>query len=242
MGGAGYRTLTPPGGREPGGQARYNRDMLIRGLIVLLLVLNLGVALWWMLHAPPSAQAQTEPLAGVARLQLVSEAPLVPDPAPVEQCVAFGPFPDAATADAARARLAPQVVHGALHSRYAGAPLGWRVLLPPFATPAAAGAVAEAVREAGFEDYYVIRGGAEANALALGQFRGESSARERAKKLIAAGFPAHVEPVGAGPAEHWLEIAAAAGFDPARAQALVGAERLEPVDCRRFGGLPDPQP
>jgi hypothetical protein len=218
--------------------------MLIRGLIVLLLVLNRGVALWWALHAPPSTAPSTTPVAGVASLQLVSEAQgdadiaqATPAPSAVAgHCVGFGPFADAAGAEAARARLAPQVIHAVVHRRHAGSPRSWRVFLPPFASAGEVDAVARRILAAGFKDYYVIRDGEDANALALGLFRSEDSARARAQVLIAAGFPAQVEPVGAGPAEHWLEVAADAGFDPASAQALVAAARTEPVDCRRFDG------
>lgn len=56
--------------------------MLARSLIVLLVVLNLGVAAWWMARdeAAPAAPA-AEPPAGVARLQLLGEV------APVEDVV-----------------------------------------------------------------------------------------------------------------------------------------------------------
>lgn len=47
--------------------------MLIRALIVLLLVLNLGVAAWWLWSAPPSAGPSVALPANVARLQLVRE-------------------------------------------------------------------------------------------------------------------------------------------------------------------------
>ncbi|MGH8025474.1 MAG: SPOR domain-containing protein, partial [Pseudoxanthomonas sp.] len=61
--------------------------MLIRALIVLLIVLNVGVAAWWISRPealPPALPAQP---AGVARLQLLSEsgktaAALPPAPAP----------------------------------------------------------------------------------------------------------------------------------------------------------------
>ncbi|HEU4774522.1 MAG TPA: SPOR domain-containing protein [Lysobacter sp.] len=218
--------------------------MLIRGLIVLLLVLNLGVALWWALHAPPSTAPSTGPVAGVASLQLVSEvqgdadiAQVAPAAsAVVEQCVGFGPFADAAGAEAARARLDPQVIHAVVHRRHTGSPRNWRVFLPPLANAAEVDVVARRILAAGFKDYYVIRDGKDANALALGLFRSEDSARARAQALVAAGFAAQVEPVGAGPAGHWLEVAADAGFDRAGAQALVAAARTEPVDCRRFDG------
>lgn len=47
--------------------------MLIRALIVLLLMLNLGVAAWWHWSAPASTTASVEVPSHVARLQLVRE-------------------------------------------------------------------------------------------------------------------------------------------------------------------------
>ena len=48
--------------------------MLARALIVLLVVLNLGVAAWWMARDEPAhAVTAVDPLAGVARLQLLRE-------------------------------------------------------------------------------------------------------------------------------------------------------------------------
>ncbi len=49
--------------------------MLTRALIVLLLVLNLGVAAWWWLAPTPAAEPPPAHPAGVPRLQLLSEAP-----------------------------------------------------------------------------------------------------------------------------------------------------------------------
>lgn len=47
--------------------------MLIRALIVLLLVLNLGVAAWWLWSTPTSPGSTVELPSNVARLQLVRE-------------------------------------------------------------------------------------------------------------------------------------------------------------------------
>jgi len=62
--------------------------MLARALIVLLVVLNLGVAAWWMARdeAAPAA-ATVEPPAGVVRLQLLRETARV-EPAPRPATVA----------------------------------------------------------------------------------------------------------------------------------------------------------
>lgn len=111
--------------------------MLVRALIVLFAVLNLGVATWWIAHAPPSAPASVPPPASVARLQLVGEnakrtrpapkpeattasnaappisptPPAVADiaPPPVQQCFAFGPFATKDAGIAAAAKLKPLV-------------------------------------------------------------------------------------------------------------------------------------
>lgn len=51
--------------------------MFARALIVLLLVLNVGVALWWLARpeVPASAQPEPDTLVGVARLQLADASP-----------------------------------------------------------------------------------------------------------------------------------------------------------------------
>jgi len=45
--------------------------MLTRALIVVLAILNVGVALWWMLRGEPVPTPPAEPPTGVARLQLL---------------------------------------------------------------------------------------------------------------------------------------------------------------------------
>jgi hypothetical protein len=56
--------------------------MLIRALIVLLLVLNLGVAAWWISRPPAQAPALPGQPAGVARLQLLGESQATARPVP----------------------------------------------------------------------------------------------------------------------------------------------------------------
>ena len=225
--------------------------MLIRALIVVLFVLNLGVGLWWATRPPPQDTASATAPFGVARLQLVGEAgvaeasslsgivaakpdarPAAPaSPAALIQCVSFGPFANASAAAAARQRLAPRAQRITTREAFAGPARGWSVSLPPHASLAAVEATAQRVAAAGFGDYFIVRDGPEANSLALGRYSGEASARRRVTALVAAGFPAQAEPIGVGPVSYWLDVAAADGFDLADAQALAAAPERHPLDC-----------
>lgn len=57
--------------------------MLVRALLVLLLVLNVGVAAWWLVRDRAPTPVPVEPSPGAARLQLVGEAALEAPAAPV---------------------------------------------------------------------------------------------------------------------------------------------------------------
>jgi hypothetical protein len=234
--------------------------MLVRALIVLLLVLNLGVAAWWVTRAPTPPPEPVEPPLGVARLQLLDEArprssaaaasapattvptdaaaaPLAPDfaalPSP-QQCFAFGPFASRTTADAALAKLRPQVQSASVREEIAPTAVrGWRVFLPPLASLAEAQVAAQRIAAAGFDDFLVVREGAEANSVALGRYRNQEGARKRAEALIAEGFPARTAALGEDGAAKvaWLEVIADEAFAPARAQAQIGAPQRRPLDC-----------
>jgi hypothetical protein len=226
--------------------------MFMRALIVLLLVLNVGVAAWWATRAPPQPPAIAQP-EGAARLRLLREVPPRARPKPgvpvappaiaattmpaaavaaAPQCFSFGPYADAAAASAARQRLQPLVQR--IASRTQAAPVrGWRVFLPRQPTPDAAQAMAQRIAAAGFSDYLVLREGVDANTIALGRYGSEGAARDRVATLVAAGFPVRAEPLPLGSATTWLDIAAAAGFDAAHAQAVASASRRESLDCAR---------
>ena len=224
--------------------------MLARALLVLLITLNVGAALWWIAHDAALATVEAAPPPGVARLQLVSErqaAPATaaaqtsaPAPAPATataaaaaQCFSLGPFATRAAADTALARLQPLVQRAAVRTPVAQASArGWRVFLPAFATLEEAESTAARITAAGFDDLMVVREGAEARSVALGRYRNEEGARNRAQALTTAGFAPRVEPLDApadGPV--WLEVRADAAVAPARAQAVAGAAQQRELDC-----------
>ena len=237
--------------------------MLARALIVLLVVLNIGVATWWATRGDaPTITTAAVPLDGVERLQLLREVsrrsvtkPSAPPPAtpsqspataaaasiepvaaaaPVsEQCYSLGPFADAAAAEAARKRLQPRASR--LHVRQAASVQArdWRVWLPPLADRAAAQAVASRISAAGFDDYYIVAAGDEANSIALGRYRSEESARRHEAALHASGFAeVRAEALGpALPAQTWVDVAVTTPFDAAERSAL-GSAGVESVDCK----------
>ena len=239
---------------EPAGRlVAYNAAMLPRALIVLLLVLNLGVATWWATRPSPPPPVLLQP-PGIARLQLLEEAPkratvrpaavmpvvtkapeVAAKPPVPTQCFSFGPFADAAAAATARARLQPMVTRVAMREQPTSPARGWRVQMPPLASPEAAQAMAQRIAAAGFGDFLIVRDGNEANAIALGRYGSEDSARRRAAALVAAGFDARAEPLGGNAkSTTWLDVLATTGFNAAAAQAMAAAPQQRSLDCARL--------
>ncbi len=248
--------------------------MLLRSLVILLLILNLGVITWWATRGAPEVVAPVVLPDDVPRLQLAGEAapalvnattaaandvdaatsiapslapgndaaaPLAPAaplaaaapvlaPADPPQCHALGPFADAAVRNAAQARLSGVVVRAATRD-VREVPRGWRVWMRPLPDRSAANAMVARLVAAGFNDYYVIADGDEANGIALGRFGNEAGANSRAGALRAAGFEAQAEPLGNALVRYWLDVMAAEGSSGEALRALVSAPRIEPRDC-----------
>jgi hypothetical protein len=221
--------------------------MLIRALIVMLLVLNLGVAAWWITRPAPEPPLPPELPAGVARLQLVDEpqaraAPanangaanaIVAAPAePPQACFSLGPFTEAAAANAALEQLRPRIVRSKLREVPGVSTSGYRIVLPPAATREEAQANAQRIGAAGFSDFLIINNGEEINSIALGRYRSRESAERRLSALQAAGFPAQMLPAGrAPPSKWWLDVGAAATADPAGWAAQTGGAAPQSLDC-----------
>jgi hypothetical protein len=239
--------------------------MFARALVVLLLMLNLGVAAWWALRPAPDAPAEYQPPEGAVRLQLLHEvpararpqavakpaAPAVPpapdanpqqatatptaEPAEQARCFSFGPFADATTLDAARTQLSSLGATRANAREVTTAARGWRVFLPAQADRAAAEVMADRIRAAGFGDYLIVPAGDDANSIALGRYGSERGARQREAALRAAGFEAQVQPIGDAATRLWLDVAAGPAFDAAAARRASGAAQANPLDCAALG-------
>lgn len=217
--------------------------MLLRASILIVLVLNLGVAAWWWAGGEaPGAQPEAVVEAG-PRLRLVSETMPAPPPAdavlpgataaagPAARCVRVGPFEDAAARDAVRARL--EALADRVLPREIPAPggRGWRVILPPLASREQATATAERLRAAGVNDLYVLNQGPEANAIALGRYRNEDAARRREADLRGRGFAVRTEPLDGGQAQWWLDARLRPGSDPV---AFAAPGDVRELDCARL--------
>jgi septal ring-binding cell division protein DamX len=169
--------------------------MLLRATIVLLCVLNLGAAAWWVLHAPLPASAVPSAPPGAARLRLAAEAGMAASRtvAPAREATppARATTVPAVAAPPASTASAPMSSAGAAACEGGAGPAdGWRVYLPRLPSPEAAAAVAKRIGESGFSDYLVVRDGDDANTIALGRYGTEDAAQRRAASLRAAGFPA----------------------------------------------------
>lgn len=213
--------------------------MLIRAVIVLLLVLNIGVATWWLTRASPEPAAIAAP-SSAPPLQLVDGSRPLPTAAAVpapeaslpspDLCISFGPFASAEAAAEARRRVRPLLERERVREIAAGPNRGWKVWLPTYPSVEEVEAVSARVAAAGFSDRFVVREGPDANSLALGRFASEAPARQHAAALVAAGFPARAEPIGTGRVSHWLDVAVHPESAP-RLRPLAAAREAREFDC-----------
>lgn len=227
--------------------------MILRALIVLLVVINLGVVAWWGTRAPPVPPPPIDAPVGVPRLQLLREVPRAPVPratvdAPVAtatatataptQCFSFGPYPTPAALRRAHARVQAQVLRARVREVRSGRASGWRVFTPPLPTRTEAQALVERMRAAGIEDLLVMSDGSDANGIALGRYGSEEAARRRVSALQAAGFAAQLAPLGDAVTQGWLDVAASAAFDSARVAQDIAAAQVQRLDCTALAATP----
>ena len=223
--------------------------MLTRALIVLLLVLNLGVAAWWIVRPEPPAPEFSPAVGGAALLQLVDEPVARADSADAGQgpgpttaaaatCHRLGPFADATAGAEAVAALEPEVATARLRREWPGPPENWRVVLPAESIEAGTEAAGR-VAEAGFDDYYVMREGVDAGVVALGMYRDRARAEVRATDLREAGFTVRVEPFGGGEAEYWVDAMVPPGYDAGAAGERLGVAQVLEDGCAADEVEPD---
>ena len=226
---------------------RYTAAMLMRSLIVLLVMLNLGVALWQVFAAPalPVPRPVTLP-AGTPGLQVVGETAARPPttaqrdadaaPAPLAapviagsgQCVAFGPVGTTPTAQALSGlavgtpRSTPRPAEPA--------PRAWRVVSPPQADAEAAKALQQRLIAAGFTDQILLSQGEEAHTIALGRFGQRANAERHQAALQAKGFATQVQPADTV-VEPSIAFELAVGVTSDQVRHRLQLLRASPIDC-----------
>ncbi len=229
--------------------------MLTRALIVLLSVLNLGVAAWWITRPEPVPAPLPELPSGIARLELV-EGDARPAPAPTQlqaaepetadavvasppadpttpmQCQSLGPYQQRQQAVSGQRQLQARQLQVRLREIPAAGASAYRVMLPPAESREQAQQLAAKIGAAGFSDYLIVPNGNDINGIALGLYRSRDSALKRQAALLAAGFDAQVQPMGEfKPADFWLDVRGPANQSTAQWQSWAGAAGMDSLDC-----------
>lgn len=217
--------------------------MILRGLVVLLVCLNLGVAAWWIVQRDPAPSLPPPMDAGVGGLVLLGEAEALPSADQVEvgavpvpmpdapACLSLGPFSTPAELRAAMAALTPGVARIQFREVAATELRGYRVYLPASGSREAALATARRLAGRGVRDYYVVTAGEQENTVSLGLFRDLANAEKRRDELGALGFQAVLEPRTEDGSQWWIDLAAEAGFDWRSLLPRATGIEARPVAC-----------
>jgi hypothetical protein len=217
--------------------------MILRSIVVLLVCLNLGVGLWWVLRSDPVPEPPPALEVGTGSLVLLGEAELpppsdaaevgaVPVPLPdTPACHSLGPFATPAELRVAMNVLTPGVSRIQFREVPATQLRGYRVYLPAAGSREAALATARQLAARGVRDYYVVTAGAQENTVSLGLFRDLGNAEKRRDELSAQGFQAVLEPRTEDAAQWWIDYAAEPGFDWRTLLPDRSDIDTRPVDC-----------
>ena len=199
--------------------------MLLRALIVLLLCMNLGVAVWWAAHreAPVVPAAASDP--GVSSLVLLSESErqpvadsaemsAAPEPLSADAaCLSLGPFSTPADLRQAMNALLPQVERIQFREVDAVSLRGYRVFLPAAGSREQALATARALSARGVSDYYVVTAGDQQNTVSLGIYHDLATATQRHDTVAALGYNPSIEARTEQVPQWWIDLAAPPTFD-----------------------------
>lgn len=177
--------------------------MLVRIVVLLLLVLNIGALAWIAsTYRDEPNVTHTENTNGVPTLVLLSErdaigplsevaqAPAVPTAD--DACVSIGPFSNRSAVRSAISALTPLTRRIQFREGKLERSRGWWVFLPTYPDRDKAFASARELSERGVKDYYVITAGDHQNTVSLGLFRDRDNAGKRQGELAALGVQAEI--------------------------------------------------
>ena len=219
---------------------------LIRLLVLLLLAMNVGVAVWWSLRPAPTEP--TPPLTdpGVPALQLLAEidqrnvdpvaevvGPPEPDVVDADRvCLELGPFLTQVDLRGAGTALTPSAHRIQLRETSTVIRRGFRVFIADPGTREAALATARALQARGIRDYYVVTAGAEQNTVSLGLYRDENNAHRRQREISALGFDVELEVRNEEIPQFWIDLELPAELDWRSALGGYSGVGSRKIPCR----------
>lgn len=172
-----------------------------------------------------SALTEADALSGTT-----NPAAPVPVSSPTPVCFRAGPFAPQEAEDLAR-EMPPEV--SVLSDSPEDYPevTGYYVLIPPLASRTEGIRKLDQLRAAGIKDVWLFRSGELNNAISLGLFSREPTARRHAANIGKKGFATEVRARTSTRTRHWLALQAEQGTDTHRAIALPDGAALEPQPC-----------
>jgi hypothetical protein len=221
--------------------------MLSRIVVLVLLVMNLGVALWWWLRPDAPTPQVTATEAGVPALRLLSEQAagddLPPDeaetvgppkpltPPEARDCLQLGPWVTQIDMRRAMNVLTPVVNRIQFRETREVIRRGYRVFLTSPGSREEALAVARQLSARGLSDYYVVTAGDDQNSISLGLFRDENNANARLRQVRAQGFDGQLEPRNDELPQYWVDIDVDQGVDWRSLLGRQGDIGTLPIAC-----------
>ena len=112
-----------------------------------------------------------------------------------DYCGELGPFPSRNMAEGFRSKLAKDSrTQVGIESRKGKVDVGYWVMIPPLASVKEAEAMYKKLREAGFEDLWLMRKGEHANGISMGLYTEERYARRHSNNIRKKGFETVIFP------------------------------------------------
>lgn len=199
---------------------------MLRGILLLLVCMNLGVAAWWTLHREAPVPRLPANERGVATLKLLSETEAPPAAQAVDElnaapdplgaaayCLSLGPFQTPSDLRHAMNLLMPQVSRIQFRELPATAVRGYRVFLPAAGSREQALKTARELAAHGITDYYVVTAGDQQDTVSLGVFRDLANAKQRHDQIAALGYSTVMEPRTEDVPQWWIDIATVSEID-----------------------------
>jgi len=162
----------------------------MRWVALLLLLVNVGLAVWLAMGAPGRPRASAGPPPEIGHLALLRESPEASKGrGDAGACFTLGPFEDAERAKQARARLADLGLDPSQRSTSDDEVYGYQVILPPFPDRDAALKATRELASKGIKDYFVVVSDPELeNAVSVGLFHEKRYAVRHTEYLRQLGF------------------------------------------------------